>query len=329
MRVRLIGVPRIEGPDGDVREVRGNKPWAVLARLLLADQPTTRRALSAELFPDTDDPLGSLRWCLAALRKAIGSSDLFTGDPVSVALPPDVTVDVLDLQAGGFEEVGVGGLLDGVDVTAGREFSTWLLVAREHLTARVSDLQREATITALSRAQYDVAVRLAERAARRSPLDEGAQVLLVKSLAMAGRPRAAAAHAMSVEQYFRAELGCEPSPALRSAARAGIAASPPGVSASTLASSLLDAGPRRAGGGCRRGGTGLPAPGRGTGRDPPATRHCSGRACSSWAPRSSTRSAGSTTRGASCSGRPPSRRSPPGTCARRSPPCRNGATPTP
>ena len=47
--VRLIGPPRIEAADGDVLEVKGQKPWAVLARILLADRPLTRRELAADL----------------------------------------------------------------------------------------------------------------------------------------------------------------------------------------------------------------------------------------------------------------------------------------
>jgi DNA-binding SARP family transcriptional activator len=85
LRVRLMGPPRIESSTGASRQVRGQKAWALLARILLADRPLTRRELSSELFPDADDPLGSLRWTLAALRKALGSAALLTGDPVEPA----------------------------------------------------------------------------------------------------------------------------------------------------------------------------------------------------------------------------------------------------
>ena len=72
--VRLIGRPEIVDPSGVSRLVRGYQSWALLARLVLADRPLSRRELSAELFPDTVDPLGSLRWCLAGLRRAVGSA---------------------------------------------------------------------------------------------------------------------------------------------------------------------------------------------------------------------------------------------------------------
>jgi DNA-binding SARP family transcriptional activator len=240
--VRLIGTPRIEGADGDALEVKGQKPWAVLARILLADRPLTRRELSAELFPDADDPLGSLRWCLAALRRALGSPDLLTGDPVRSGLGPSITVDVHELWDGSFDARSAGELLEGIDPRCGSEFSTWLLVARQQVASRITAFLRDQIICAISRRECNRAIELAELLARRCPFDEGAHVLLVKSLILSDDPQAALEHVVAVEQLFRSELGCDPSPALRSAARARVADPPPGVSAATLAATLLDSG---------------------------------------------------------------------------------------
>lgn len=242
LHIRLIGAPRIEGPDGELRELRGKKPWAVLARVLLADRALTRRELSAELFPEAADPLGSLRWCLASIRKAIGSADVLTGDPIRREMPDWVDVDVHHLQNGLGEAADYGELLEGVDPPCGPEFSTWLLVARQQVSSRIAARLRDATITAISCSEHVRAVALAELAARRSPYDEGAHVLLVRALVGAGHPTAALEHVNAVESLFRVELGCEPTPALRSAARANVAAAPPGVSPQSLASSLLRSG---------------------------------------------------------------------------------------
>ncbi len=113
LRIRLIGSPRIEGPNGQRREVRGKKPWALLARVLLTDRALTRRELSAELFPEAADPMGSLRWCLASLRKTIGSDEVLTGDPIRRELPDWVNVDVHDVQAGVVDTRHIGELLEG------------------------------------------------------------------------------------------------------------------------------------------------------------------------------------------------------------------------
>ncbi len=241
LHVRLLGPPRIETSSGDEREVRGQKPWAVLARVLLADRPLTRREIASELFPDTVDPLGSLRWCLAAVRKALGAPDLLTGDPIRRDLPASITVDVHALATGACD-LEAGELLEGVDPSCGPEFEMWLLVARQQVGARIDSLLRDGAITALSRGDGEGAVRLAERLVRRSPLDEGAHVLLVKSLVSAGHGGVALEHVERVEHTFRRELGVDPSPALRSAARAHVADPPPGVPAAVLAATMLESG---------------------------------------------------------------------------------------
>jgi tetratricopeptide (TPR) repeat protein len=110
------------------------------------------------------------------------------------------------------------------------------------VSSRIAAQLREAAIAAISQGHPERAVELAEVAARRSPYDEGAQVLLARALVVAGHPTAALEHVTAVESLFRDELGCDPTPALRSAARANVAAAPPGVSARARASSLLRAG---------------------------------------------------------------------------------------
>ena len=123
------------------------------------------------------------------------------------------------LDGGAIRDLLDGDLLDGIDPAGAPDFSTWLLVARQRLAGRIDARLREETIVAISRGQYGRAVELAEAAARRVPYDEGAQVLLVRSLAAAGHTRAAVDHVTAVEERFRTELGVEPSAALRSAAR--------------------------------------------------------------------------------------------------------------
>lgn len=242
LRIHLIGPPRIVTASGEERVVRGHKSWAVLARLLLSDRPVGRRALSAELFPEADDPLGSLRWCLAGLRRALDDSTLFTGDPVDVRLPAAISVDVPGVGTGELDDIPDGELLEGIDPACGPELATWLLVSRRQVASRIDAALRDGVIACLSHGRTERALRLAERAARRSPYDEGVHVLLARSLVQAGDPAGAAQHVEDVERRFRAELGCDPSPALRSAARPEVAAPPPGVTASAMASSLLDAG---------------------------------------------------------------------------------------
>ncbi|MFC6287962.1 tetratricopeptide repeat protein [Nocardioides sp. GCM10027113] len=242
MRIRLIGSPQVTDDDGVVVPVRGHQPWALLARVLLAERPVTRRELAAELFPETVDPLGSVRWCLAAVRRALGAPDFLTGDPLRADLPDGVTADVRDLAEGRLEPTAVGELLEGVDARGSVELDLWLLVQRQRVASRVDALLRREVMVAAARSDVDRALALAEVAARRRPLDEGTQILLVAGLRQAGRHEAAATAVDEIEARFVAELGAPPSPALRSAVRPDVAAAPPGVPPRARAVTLLEAG---------------------------------------------------------------------------------------
>src|ERR1700733_5070729 len=102
-RIRLLGRPRIEftrkpaDPAAAPAAPRGQKAWAVLARVALSDRPPTRGELAAELFADAADPLAALRWCLADLRRAHGDPTVLRGDPVR---PDRVAADAAALLAG-------------------------------------------------------------------------------------------------------------------------------------------------------------------------------------------------------------------------------------
>lgn len=239
-RVRLIGPPTIEGPGDD--ELRGTKPWAVFARTVLAETPVSRRRLARELFPDAADPMGAVRWSLASIRRSLGAPDTFLGDPIEPRLPDWLSVDVLEVLDGRLDPRSVGELLEGMDPDTGPEFSTWLLVTRRQVGGRIDALLHDEIIRAMSRGRIEQAVELGSLAVRRSPFDERSHVLFVRALAASGDADQALVHVLEVERLFRSELGCDPSPALRSAARPSIADSAPGVSTAAVAASLLEAG---------------------------------------------------------------------------------------
>jgi DNA-binding SARP family transcriptional activator len=242
LEVRLIGRPEIVDESGASRPVRGYQSWALLARLVLADRQLSRRELSAELFPETVDPLGSLRWCLAGLRRAVGSAEAFSGDPVALNLPAGTRIDVTALQHGMFDVSCAGELLEGIDPRCGAELDTWLLVHRQRIAGLIDAQIRAEVICALSAGDTDRAVSLAEVGVRRSIFDEGAHVLLVKSLIAAGCHDAASTHVDDTETLFRTELGVDATPALRNAARRHFGDAPYGVSARAVAASLLESG---------------------------------------------------------------------------------------
>jgi DNA-binding SARP family transcriptional activator len=242
MRVRLLGRPRIEDGTGQPRpKPRGQKSWALLARVLLAERPLTRGELAAELFSEAEDPLAALRWCLADLRRCCEDPELLRGDPVS--LPADsVWLDVRALWDGTLPASEIGGeLLAGAEPRNCPAFGTWLMLARGRCAARSLEELRQAALRLLAAGDTEAAAEVAGRAAALEPLDESAQELFLRMLVAAGHPARAAVHLASCEAAFSRE-GLVPSAALRAAARAPAAAPRAGLRASVVAGSLLRAG---------------------------------------------------------------------------------------
>jgi DNA-binding SARP family transcriptional activator len=242
LQIRLLGVPEIVASDGRPCPVRGLQAWAVLARVLLSDRPLSRRQLAAELFPETVDPLGALRWCLAALRRALGPEAL-TGDPIVPNLPSGCRIDALSLDDESFDPTTAGELLeDNAPDACGAEFETWLLVEQARLAARLDARLRRSTLDALARGDAAEALRLAGCAASRQPFDEGVHILLVRALVLSGNPEAARRHAEKMEVEFLRELGEPPSSALRSAARGRLDDTLAGPSPDAVVRALLQSG---------------------------------------------------------------------------------------
>ena len=220
--IRLLGPPAIERDGEPVRAPRGRKSWALLAYLLLAERPPSRRHLAELLFADADDPLGALRWTLAELRRVLGPAGSFTGDPVVTVLGDDVAVD-LQLVAGERTEpsrlLDVGDdLLEGLQLPSSHAFESWLLVERHRLSSLVEAGLRQAAVGLLAAGRAGEAVAYASRTVARDPLAEGNHELLVRCLAVAGDEGAALRQVAVCEDLLRRELGVEPSAALRDAA---------------------------------------------------------------------------------------------------------------
>ena len=243
----LLGPPAIQRDGRPARPPRGRKAWALLAYLLLADRPPSRRHLAELLFADADDPLGALRWSLAELRRALTAPGLFGGDPVATGLAPGLEADVLALAAEPADPASLlgleGELLEGVGVTAGPAFESWLVVERYRIAAVIEARLRHAALGLLAGGQAAAAVAYASRAVARNPLEEGNHELLVRCLAAAGDRPAALRQVAVCQDTLRRELGVEPSPALRDAADAS-AGAPAGlpVSGRAAVASQLEAG---------------------------------------------------------------------------------------
>jgi DNA-binding SARP family transcriptional activator len=242
LRVRLLGRPRVEDGAGQPREPpRGQKSWALLGRVALAERPLTRGELAAELFPEADDPLGALRWCLADLRRCFRDRQLLRGDPVQLT-PGSLWVDVRALWDGSLPAADIGGeLLAGVEPRGCPAFDVWLILARGQCAARSREELHQAALHLLATGDAEAAAVLAGRSAAQDKLDEGAQELFLRALVAAGHPARAVVHLAACEAALARE-GIVASPALRAAALAASERPPGRLRASVIAGSLLRAG---------------------------------------------------------------------------------------
>lgn len=249
LAIHLLGNPHIERDGVTQAGGRGHKPWAMLAVLLLSTAPPSRQRLASLLFSDADDPLGSLRWNLAELRRMLGQDAMIGGDPVVLALPADAKVDLLTLLSSSSLEAlelpGLGGeLLEGIRPATDAAFEAWLTAERRHVAGLSSALLREAATVRLATGDPRAAVDLAMRLVALDEYDEDAHALLVRSLVASGSEAEARRHVASVVKRFREELGVEPSARLLRAvnpATGSLSAGPAARSRAT-AESLIAAG---------------------------------------------------------------------------------------
>ena len=94
LAIHLLGRPHLERDGGPAASPRGHKTWGLVAYLILSRvRRPSREHLADLLFAGADDPLGSLRWNLAELRRALGPAALPAGS-TELALPPGTFVDI-------------------------------------------------------------------------------------------------------------------------------------------------------------------------------------------------------------------------------------------
>jgi DNA-binding SARP family transcriptional activator len=231
LAIRLLGSPMIE-QDGVQRPTpRGHKPWALLGLVLLSEQPVAREQMAELLFPDADDPLASLRWNLAELRRSLGPDVRLGGDPLELELPADTEVDVRTLAAVDWEDAvrlpGLGReLLEGIQPAAHPTFEAWLLAERCHQAGLSAAVLREAAISRLATGDASTAIEMATRLVAIDEYDEEAYALLIRAHVASGNRAEAQRYLRSTIERFQHDLGIEPSATLLRAADPSAALEP-------------------------------------------------------------------------------------------------------
>ncbi len=255
--IYLIGAPRIELDRAEVQGPRGRKVWGLLGFLLASRAPVARERLAELLFGDAEDPLATLRWNLAELRRALGSDVELSGDPVDLSLPADAYVDVRTLGSGTWvESIRVPALgrefLEGVDIQASAAFEAWLVAERRHVAGLSAAILREAATARLAAGDAAAAVTFATKLVAFDEFDEEAHALLVRALLASGAAGRARAYLDSAADRFRRELGVEPTSTLLRSIEAAAAAPAPGpawVRTGAATASLIAAGEAAVGAG--------------------------------------------------------------------------------
>ena len=223
LAIYLMGSPRVERDGADRPAPRGHKPWALLALLLLSSSPMSRQRLAGLLFGDADDPLGSLRWNLAQIRRLLGPDATLEGDPVRLQLPTGTLVDVHTLTSGTWVQAirlpGVGrDLLEGIRPATDAPFEAWLLAERRRCAGTAAAMLREAAVSRLAAGDAHSAVDLATKLVALDEYDEEAHALLIRAHVAAGDEVHARRYLSTTLARFRRELGVEPSATLVRAA---------------------------------------------------------------------------------------------------------------
>ncbi len=211
--IRLLGLPRIE-VDGVTSELRGWKPWGLMAYLVLADRPPARPELAGLLWPTADDPAAALRWALHQLRRSLGPTVPIVDREGRLVLDHSAaSIDVLELLAGGVEpdrveDLARGDLLESIHLVDVPSFDLWLGMEQARVDSAVRSTLRRASTLSLPR-DPDLALRLVERLLARDPFDDAAHELMIEILLSRGDRRAARAHLDRATRLYRAELGIE------------------------------------------------------------------------------------------------------------------------
>ena len=223
LSIQLLGPPRMERGGIGLEPLRGHKAWGLLSFLLRSQVPPSRERVASLLFPEADDPLGTLRWTLSVLRRQMGDQAELGGDPLQLTLRPGSLVDVDVLARGTWMEAvalpGLGHeLLDGLVFRASPGFEIWLENERRHVMGMTSAVLHQAALAFLARGEAIAAAHHAAELLRLNPYDENAHVLMVRCLRAVGDPDAALRQVEAATELFKRELDVEPGPALRAAA---------------------------------------------------------------------------------------------------------------
>lgn len=220
LRIRLLGDFAVLEGDERKKLPPSKKTRALLAYLIVTAREQKRSRMCSLLWDVADDPRGALRWSLSKIRKIVNTDDVerLVADRETVEfVAHDAVIDIHTLRSvsrrlseASLEELEdvaavVGGeLLEGLELTDFDSFQAWCVGRREEARRQHVALLRE-----LVRRLEDDAERAlphARRLVQVEPMDDGAQISLLRLLAASGRRAEAEQQFDSAKRLFQ-ELG--------------------------------------------------------------------------------------------------------------------------
>lgn len=237
VRLYLIGIPRIER-DGREVGLGLRKAMALIAYLVIEEQPQSRDFLASLLWPENDQSSAraNLRRTLYRIRKELGK-DLLDVSPETLDLTPgeEIWVDVKEFQRSltewlpeatavgalyderqahleGAVKLYAGDFMEGFTLPDSAAFDEWQFFKREGLKQKLADVLQQLAHAALSQNRPSDGIPYARRWLAQDQLHEPAHRLLMELYARAGQQSAALRQYQECRRRLHEALGVSPEP---------------------------------------------------------------------------------------------------------------------
>src|SRR5215210_6386775 len=213
--VRLQTLGRIELDAPGLPALSSRRKELVLLTYLarLSPRSFSRAQAAALLWEDRDERLArqSLRQALLELRRVLGDGLVVEGDSLRLnpnAVELDASLFERDISQGRLEDATArwqGDFLPGAEDVGGEEFRAWLEAEREGLRSRFRSACTRLTEDAERRGAWREGIATAERWVNALPLDQTAQLRLLRLLDLDGQASDALARLAEYEARLRAD----------------------------------------------------------------------------------------------------------------------------
>ena len=220
--IQLFSTLKLTRNGQPLAGLRSRKAVALLAYLLVTDQPASRARLVELLWSAQPEKRAraNLSWALNHLKQHFGphvqgnrSSVWFVAsDAVSVDLHEFQSLLAASDEASLRRGVGLvqGELLADFAVSGSPAFEQWLLAERERVVLQAARALEQLVSMYLQQSDYQAALPFAEQWVRLMPWREAAHRLLMRCLIGLGQREAASAQFEQCRRILARELGVEP-----------------------------------------------------------------------------------------------------------------------